>query len=101
MGAFGVVVLQSGVEVGLQRLDALVEVFAHLDTEELVERGAVEVLDEAVGLGRSDPGTTMLDAVEVQVELVGVPLGTAELAPVVGEDGFDRQTAYRRTARLS
>ena len=79
MGAFGVVVMQLGIEVGLERFDALVEVLPHLDAEELVEHGAVEALDEAVGLGRSDPGTTMLDAVEVQVELVVGPLGTAEL----------------------
>ena len=35
----------------------------------------------------------MLDAVEIQIQLVGVPLGVAELTPVVGEHGLDVQLA--------
>ena len=59
--------VRSGIEVGLVCLQTLVERFGHLDAEELVEDGAVEALGEAVGLGRSHPGTAMLDAVEVEM----------------------------------
>ena len=46
--ALVVVVVQPGVQVGLQRLDTLVEAAAHLRLEELLEHGAMEALDEAV-----------------------------------------------------
>ena len=49
MRAFGIVMDEPCVEVGLQRFDGLVEGFAHLNAEELVQHGAVEALDEAVG----------------------------------------------------
>jgi len=73
MWALGVVVDERGVEVGLQRLDGLVEGLAHLHPEELVEHGAVEALDQAVRLRRSDLGAAVLDAVQIEVELKGVP----------------------------
>ena len=41
--------------------------------------------------GRADPGSPVLDAVEVEVEFVGVLVGAAEFPAVVGEDGADRQ----------
>jgi hypothetical protein len=69
MGSLVVVVVQPGVEVGLEHLDALVELLVHRRAEELAEHGAVEALDEAVGLGRADPGRAVLDLVERQVEL--------------------------------
>ena len=49
MGPFGVVEGNPGADAGLQRLDRLVEGFAHLQSEELVQHGAVEALREAVG----------------------------------------------------
>lgn len=49
MRALGVVVDKPGVEIGLQRLDRLVEGFTHLDAEELVQDGTVETLDETIG----------------------------------------------------
>ncbi|ANB32653.1 hypothetical protein A6024_00290 [Rhodovulum sulfidophilum] len=54
MGALSVVVDEPGVEIGLERLDGLVEGLAHLHAEELLEYRAVEPLDEAVGLRRPD-----------------------------------------------
>ena len=59
-----VVVVQPGVEVGLERLDALVELAAHGGAEELLEHGAVEALDEAVGPGRADLRGAVLDVLE-------------------------------------
>jgi hypothetical protein len=56
---------EPGVEIGLERGDAVVGGFAHLQPEELVEDGAVEPLDEAVRLRSSDPCAAVLDAIEV------------------------------------
>ena len=72
---------EPGVEVGMHRLDAFVESLTHLHAEELVEDGTVEALDEAVGLRATDLGAAVLDAVEVEIELVGVLVGTAESPP--------------------
>ena len=72
MRSLGVVVEEPGIEIGLQRLDGLVECLSHLHPEELVEDGAVEALDEAVGLRRADLGSSVLNAVQIEVELVGV-----------------------------
>lgn len=63
----------------LKRLDAAVEVFAHLHAEELVEHHAVEALDEAMGLRRPNLGAVVLEAVMVQEELVVVVFGATEL----------------------
>lgn len=82
MRSLSVVVDEPGVEIGLQRIDGLVEGFAHLHPEQLVKDGAVEPLHESVGLRRPDLGLAMLDAVEVEIELVGVVLGPAEFAAV-------------------
>ena len=83
MRSLGVVVEEPGIEIGLQRLDGLVECLSHLHPEELVEDGAVEALDEAVGLRRADLGSSVLDAVQIEVELVGVAARPAELAAIV------------------
>lgn len=37
----------------------------------------------------------MLDAVEIEVELVGVALGAAELAAIVGQDAFTGRSRLR------
>ena len=47
---------QPGIEVDLERSDTLVEGFAHLDAEELVQYGAVEALDRHLTSTRN--GTT-------------------------------------------
>ena len=91
MWALGVVVDEPDIKIGLQRLDTVVEVLAQLDAEELVEDSAVEALDKAVGLWRSNLGAAMVDAVEVEVELIRVPLRAAELAAVVGVHRADGQ----------
>ena len=80
MWALSVVTDEPGVEIGLERFDGLVEGLAHLHPEELFEEDAVEAFDEAVGLGRSGLRAAMLDAVEVEIELGGVPIGAAKLS---------------------
>jgi hypothetical protein len=87
VGPLGVVVKQPGVEISLQGLDGVVEVLPQVDPEELVEDGAVEALDEAVGPGRADFGAAVFDAVELEVEFIGVVLGAAELAAIAPLEG--------------
>lgn len=94
---------EPGVEIGLQRLDGFVEVVAHGDPEELVEDGAVEALDEAarhcprtdggqwLAPWGADPGAAVFNAVEVEIEFVGMAFGAAELPAVVGEHCADRK----------
>lgn len=74
MRPFGVVVDESGIEISLERLDAVVEGIAHSHAEELVEDGAVEAFDKAVGAGRSDASAAVLDAVDVEIKLCGLML---------------------------
>lgn len=59
--------------------------------EELVQDGAVEPLDKAVGLRCPDLGPAVLDAVEIKVEFVGMVLGAAEFPAIVGQHSFHRQ----------
>jgi len=92
VGALAVVVVEPGVEVCLEGIDAFVEGLAERDPEELVERGLVELLHKTVGLWSVDLGPAMLDAVEVEIELIGVILATNEFPAVVGEGRLHRQS---------
>ena len=70
------------IEIGLQRLGAVVEVLAQLHPEKRVEGGAVETLDEAVGLGLPNSGPAMADAVQPETRLAGmVPVAAGRAAP--------------------
>jgi len=80
IGPSTVVVVQPSVEIGLSGFQRFVEGLAHLWLEELLQHGAVEALDEAVRFRRAYFGLAVLDLVEGQVELVGVPFGAAEFA---------------------
>lgn len=87
MGALGVV----GGEVIVQHLLHLVNGLepraASLDVEVLVEEGAVEALDDAVGLWAFDPRGAMLVVFELLEEFVRVLVGTpAELTAIVTEN---------------
>ena len=90
MGSLSVVVVQPGIEIGLEQLDALIEGLPQLDPEELSQDRAVEPLHESVRLrrrtGSSGPNLTpaVLDPTKFQLEFVAMPLATTELAPVEG-----------------
>src|SRR5580765_7497102 len=61
-----------------------------LDTEVLVEEGAVEALDSAIGLWPLDPRGAVFDVFELQEEFVRMLVGPAtELAAIVGEHDLD------------
>lgn len=65
------------VENGLHFLDGFEPGAATLDAEVLVEQGAVEALDDAVGLRTLHPGRAVLDLLQLQEEFVGVLVGPA------------------------
>ena len=80
----GVVADHVGIEHGLHLLDGLEPGLAAFDPEVLVEKGAVQTLDDAVGLRPADPGAFVLDAFELEEQLVGMAVGpAAELAAIV------------------
>lgn len=72
MGLFGVVVDEPLVEILLQRLDNLAEFFAHLEAEELVGHGGIEVFDKTIRAGCLQPGLSVLDAIEFETESVRI-----------------------------
>ena len=88
MGALGVVDDEVGVERDLHLLDGLEPGGAAFDTEVLVEQRAMEALDDAVGLRPLHAGLAVLDALELEEQLVGMVVHAAsELAAVVGQHG--------------
>jgi hypothetical protein len=70
MRAFPIVVLQPLVQIGLQRLQVLVELLAEPDLAELLQYRLVEPLADAIGLRRFDLGLAVIDVVDRQVEPV-------------------------------
>ena len=86
-----IVAVEIGVENRLHLLDRLEPGAASFDPEVLVQQGAVQSLDDAVGLRALDPSRAMLDLLELQEQLVRMLVGPpAELAAVVGQHGVDR-----------
>ncbi len=72
MRALEVVVMKPRVQVHLQLFYRSVELLSESLAEELIEDGAVESLDKAVGPGRADLAEPVLDIVELQEELIGM-----------------------------
>jgi len=69
MRALVVVVMQPCVQVGLQCIDAVIELFAERDLIKLLQHRLVEPLADAVGLGRLHLGLCVVDIVDRQEEL--------------------------------
>src|SRR5579884_2287764 len=74
-----IVLCEPGVKVGLQIVDCAIELLAEGHPIELVERGRVEALADAVGLRALRLGAGMVDVLHRQVELVLVMLGPAAI----------------------
>lgn len=91
---FVVVVDQPGVELGLQVVEGIEDRVAQAGAEELVEHGAMEALDEAIGLRPAHPGLAVLDVVEREIEFERVGVGTTELTAIIGQHGRHRQAAF-------
>ena len=62
----------------------------------LVEKGAVQALDDAVGLRTTDAGSLVLDAFQLAAEFVAIAVvAAAELTAIVAEHGVDPGRAPR------
>ena len=61
-----------GVETGLHLVDGLVSLLVALNTEVLVEEGAVEAVDETVGLAPHHVCGPLFGLLALEEELVGV-----------------------------
>ena len=88
-----IVLLQPGVQVHLQVLQAAVELLAKQEAVAFVLRGLVEPFTDASGLGVDGPGPGVVDVLHRQVELASAVLGLAlsigaVLNAPVGEDVF-------------
>jgi hypothetical protein len=70
MWAFGVVILQPDIEVGLQFVQAGVELARERQPEELLLGGANEPLHEPVGLGRAHTGPAMVDVIQFEIDFI-------------------------------
>lgn len=85
-----VVMVQVLVQVLLHFGHRFVELLAPLDAEVLVQECAVEAFHKAVALGPAHPGGAVLDAFELQEQLIRVDIRPAAiLAAVVAEDGLN------------
>lgn len=91
MRSFVVISLQPRIEVSLQSFNTFVESRPKNNAEEFIQHRTVEPLNETVGLWRAHLGTTMLDLIEAQIELIGMGFGPAKLTTIVGQDGPNRQ----------
>ena len=92
MSAFGIVVMQPVIQIGLQRVNAFVELLAERDLVKLLQDRLVETFTNAVCLWRFYLGFGMVDIVDRQEELevmfVDAP---AVLRAPVGHDPQHRQ----------
>ncbi len=101
MGPLPVVEGQPGIQVPLQRFDALVEPLPGLHPEELFQHRAVEAFHETVRLRTTHLGAPVLDVVELQVRRVRMALHPAKFSSVVGQHRFDPQPMARSNGSTS
>ena len=79
MRALVVVVMQPFIQIGLQRVDAVIEFLAERDLVELLQDRLVEPLADAVGLGRLHLSLCVIDVVDRQEELEVVFVNAATI----------------------
>ena len=73
------------IKIGLQLLDRRVHLLAERHPVQLIERGLMEALTDAVGLRALGLGAGVIDVLDREIKLVLVPLRVAaELAATVG-----------------
>ena len=83
MGPFCIIGDKISVENDLHLVDGFEPCLATFDTEVLVEKRAMQALDNTVGLGPFDPGGAVLNVFELQEQFVRVMVGApAELTAI-------------------
>lgn len=87
MRAFCIVRLDPCIEISLELVDGLVDLFAEGDPVELVEHRLVQAFNDAVALRTLGFRSRMIDVCDREVELIGVLLGIAALLrAAIGQD---------------
>lgn len=90
VGLLGVVDEEIGIEVFLHLVEAFIKFDPPHDAEVLVQKGAVQALDVAVGLRAADLSGAVLDIFQLQEQFIRVAVRAATVFPaVVGEYGVD------------
>jgi hypothetical protein len=74
---------QPGIEIGLQLVDAAIDLFAERDPIELIQDGAMEALTDAVGLRALGLGAAVIDVLDREVELIVMALSAAKLGAAI------------------
>ena len=95
MRALVVVVMQPFIQIGLQRVDAVIELLAERDLVELLQDRLVEPLADAVGLGRLHLSLCVIDVVDRQEELEVVFVNAATIfGAAIRHDPQHRQVVF-------
>ena len=76
---------QPSIEIGLQLVERVIDLFAERDPVELIEHSAMEALADAVGLRAFGLGAAVIDVFDREVELVVVAFATAEFGAAIGQ----------------
>ena len=85
-----VVFFQVGFQILLHLIHRFVPFTAAHDTKVFIEQGAVEPFDKAIALRPSDFSCAMLNAFQLQEELVGMTIGPATiLSAIIAKDCFN------------
>src|SRR6516225_7717645 len=69
---------QPGVEIGLQLVDRVIDLFAERDPVKLIQDGAMEALADAIGLRALSLCAAVIDVLNGEIELVFMALGAAK-----------------------
>ena len=81
---------QPGVEISLQLVDCVIDLFAERDPVKLVQDSAMEALANAIGLRALGLGAAVVDVLDREIELVFVALGAAKLGAAIGQQSYRR-----------
>jgi len=91
MGSLIVVVHQPGIQIGLQGFHGLIQLSAESQAEKFIHYRPLEAFYETVGLRATHWSMAMLDVIQLQVELIGMTVSTAEFTAIVGQYRLDTQ----------
>ena len=76
---------QPGVEIGLQLVDRVIDLFAERDPVKLIQDGAMEALADAIGLRALSLCAAVIDVLNGEIELVFMALGAAKFSAAIGQ----------------
>src|SRR5436305_7326274 len=78
-----IVLDQPGIEIGLQLVDAAIDLLAERHPIELVQHGAMEALADSIRLRAFGLGAAVIDVFDGEVKLVFMALGAPKLRAAI------------------